>query len=75
MDLMREVDGIGSKMLSKELQDMEMNRLIIRTVLYTKPINVEYELTDYGHTLRDIVKAMSNWGIEYRNTLYGIDDD
>jgi DNA-binding HxlR family transcriptional regulator len=33
------------KMLSKELQDMEMNQLVTRTVLYTKPVTVAYDVT------------------------------
>lgn len=71
MDLLREVDGIASKMLSKELQDMEMNRLISRTVLNTKPITVEYEVTEYGQTLERIIDEIANWGIEYRKSIYG----
>ncbi|GAA6765764.1 hypothetical protein AAFH68_17020 [Flavobacterium sp. CGRL1] len=70
MDLLREVDGIGSKMLSKELQDMEMNQLITRTVLNTKPVTVEYEITTYGSTLSPIIDEIAKWGIEYRNSLY-----
>ena len=58
MDLMREVDGIGAKMLSKELQDMEMNRLVSRTVLDTKPITVEYKLTKYGKTLGPLLMQL-----------------
>jgi len=69
MDLLREVDGIGSKMLSKELQDMEMNHLITRTVLNTKPITVEYEMTEYGKTLEPIIDEIANWGINYRKSL------
>ena len=48
MDLQREIEGIGPKMLSKELQDLEINHLITRTIKNTKPITVEYELTDFG---------------------------
>ncbi len=70
MDLLREVDGIGSKMLSKELQDMEMNKLINRTVINTKPVTVEYEITEYGQTLERIIDEIANWGITYRNSLY-----
>lgn len=69
MDLLREVDGIGSKMLSKELQDMEMNRLISRTVLNTKPVTVEYEITDFGKTLAPIIEEIANWGIAYRKAI------
>lgn len=70
MDLKREVDGIGAKMLSKELQDMEINRLITRTVLDTKPITVEYELTEYGRTLQPIIDEIAKWGIAYRKALF-----
>lgn len=71
MDLMREIEGIGAKMLSKELQDMEMNRLVSRTVLNTKPITVEYEITEYGKTLEPIINEIANWGVEYRKAIYG----
>lgn len=70
MDLLREVEGIGTKMLSKELQDMEMNHLISRTVLNTKPVTVEYEITEYGRTLTPIIEEIANWGISYRSNLY-----
>jgi len=71
MDLQREIEGIGSKMLSKELQDLEMNQLITRTVLNTKPITVEYDLTEFGRTLEPVIDAIAQWGIDYRETLYG----
>lgn len=70
MELLREVDGIGAKMLSKELQDLEMNQLIKRTVLNTKPLTVEYELTECGKTLGPIIDEIAKWGITYRSKLY-----
>lgn len=71
MDLMREIEGIGSKMLSKELQDLEMNHLISRTVMDTKPITVEYAVTEYGATLSPVINELANWGIDYRRSVYG----
>lgn len=70
MELLREVDGIGTKMLSKELQDLEMNHLVKRTVLNTKPVTVEYEITEFGKTLSPILDEIANWGIAYRNALH-----
>lgn len=69
MDLMREVDGIGTKMLSKELQDLEINHLVNRTVLNTKPVTVEYSISEYGKTLRPIIDEIANWGIAYRKSI------
>lgn len=70
MDLMREIDGIGTKMLSKELQDLEMNQLIRRKVLDTKPITVEYSLTEHGRTLVPLINALANWGTAYRESMF-----
>ncbi len=70
MDLLREVEGIAPKVLSKELQDMEVNQLISRTVCNTKPITVEYEITEYGQTLKPIIDEIANWGIAYRTSLF-----
>ncbi|HVI45866.1 MAG TPA: helix-turn-helix domain-containing protein [Chitinophaga sp.] len=70
MDLQREVDGIGTKMLSKELLDLEVNNLITRTVLNTKPISVEYEITELGKSLGTVIDELASWGISYRKTLY-----
>lgn len=70
MDLLREVEGIAPKMLSKELQDMEINQLITRTVLNTKPITVAYSLTKAGRTVEPLINELAVWGEAYRNALY-----
>jgi len=69
MDLIRDVEGIAAKMLSKELQDLEINKLISRTVCNTKPITVEYEITEYGRTLEKVLIEITDWGIEHRKKI------
>jgi DNA-binding HxlR family transcriptional regulator len=56
-------------MLSKELQDLETNELVSRSIVNTKPISVEYEITEYGKTLENVLKELANWGIEHRKRL------
>ncbi len=70
MDLLREINGIGTKMLSKELQDLEMNNLVSRTVMNTKPITVEYSITEYGKSLSSLIDELAKWGGEYRRSVY-----
>lgn len=70
-EILREVQGISGKMLSRELKDMEMNELVKRTVLATQPITVEYELTEYGHKLRTVIDHLAIWGIEHRTRIMG----
>ncbi len=64
-ELSREA-GISPRILSKELQELEMNGLVSRTVCNTKPITVEYELTDYSETLSEVLDAMERWGRQHR---------
>lgn len=70
-DLLRDIDGISGKMLSRDLKDLEINQLISRTVVDTKPITVEYELTAYGQTLDTVIESLSNWGIAHRKKITG----
>ena len=70
-DLQKEIAGVSSKMLSRELKDLEINQLVTRTVLSTQPISVEYELTDYGRTLKKIIENLAEWGIEHRKKITG----
>ncbi len=70
-DILRDVSGISNKMLSKELKEMEMNKLIKRTVMDTQPVTVEYELTDYGQKLQYVIKNLSDWGKEHRKEIMG----
>ena len=69
MDLMRELNGIGSKMLAKELQDLELNNLITRKVMNTKPVTVSYAVSEYGKTLSPVIDELAKWGTLYRNSV------
>lgn len=70
MDLLRDVEGIAAKMLSKELQELEVNELISRTVKNTKPVTVEYELTEHGRSLGPLIYEVAKWGSKHRNKLF-----
>lgn len=67
-ELQRRVEGIGAKMLSQELKDLETNGLVSRTIKDTRPITVEYEMTDYGKTLKEIIMSMEAWGRKHQET-------
>jgi len=71
-DILNDVNGISNKMLSKELKELEANKLIKRTVLDTQPVTVQYNLTEYGKTLQTIINNLADWGIKHRQVI--IDD-
>ena len=60
-DILTDVEGISNKMLSKELKELETNKLIIRTVLNTQPITVQNELSEHGLTLKTLIKNLTKW--------------
>ncbi len=69
MALKDSIDGIAAKMLSKELQELEINGLVKRSVINTKPIAVEYELTAYGNTVKPIIELIAEWGKQHRQRM------
>lgn len=68
-DILNDVEGISNRMLSKELKELEINQLIVRTVQNTQPITVEYTLTDHGKTLQTIINNLTDWGIQHRKKI------
>lgn len=70
MELLREVTVLGLKCFQRNWQDLEMNHLVSRTVLNTKPATVEYQITDFGKSLAPIIDEIAKWGIAYRNFVY-----
>ncbi|WP_207425721.1 helix-turn-helix domain-containing protein [Pedobacter sp. SYSU D00535] len=67
-ELAREA-GISPRILSKELQELEMNGLVSREVCNTKPVTVQYQLTPYSETLNDVLVAMEQWGDRHRQKI------
>jgi DNA-binding HxlR family transcriptional regulator len=70
-DILNDVNGISNKMLSKELKELEMNKLVKRTVLDTQPVTVQYQLTEYGKTLQTIINNLADWGTKHRKVIIG----
>ncbi len=61
-DLQRCIPAITTRVLSKELKDLEANKLIIRVVNNTYPVTIDYKLTTYSFTLTPVVAEMIKWG-------------
>jgi len=68
-EIERSIPGITTRMLSKELKDMEMNKLVKRTVYTDTPVLIEYEPTAYCRSFGDIIQAMIAWGREHRKNV------
>ena len=65
-ELKKSLAGISQKVLTKKLRDMESNGLLTRQVYPEVPPRVEYTLTDIGESLKPILGAMFDWGMDYK---------
>ena len=63
-ELKEAVDGISSKVLSDNLDDLEEHTLVDREVVSEKPFRVAYSLTPRGESTREIIEAMQSWGTD-----------
>lgn len=68
-DIQRSIPGITTRMLSRELKDMEANKLIKRTVTPSTPVLVEYSETDYCLSFGTIILEMIRWGKQHREKI------
>jgi len=68
-DLQETVIGISPKVLSKELQDLEQNRLITRTVNNTKPVTVSYAITAHAAHTVPVINALLEFGLLHRRKI------
>ncbi|SFW77841.1 transcriptional regulator, HxlR family [Chitinophaga sancti] len=69
-ELLKDLNGIAGKVLSRELKDLEMNGLIIREVSETQPVTVTYKLSQYGKTLKELTDSLADWGLQHRARIF-----
>jgi DNA-binding HxlR family transcriptional regulator len=71
-ELQRSISGISATVLSNELKDLEMNGFVSRKVnTQATPVVVDYEVTEYSSTLKEVVTALHKWGTMHRNKIKG----
>lgn len=68
-DIERSIPGITTRMLSRELKEMEANKLVKRTVTPNTPVMVEYTVTSYCRSFGDIILEMIKWGKQHRKKI------
>ncbi|TKT88769.1 winged helix-turn-helix transcriptional regulator [Dyadobacter frigoris] len=67
----KEVTGITDKTLSKELKNLEANKLLKRNVYDTFPPTVEYSITEHGKSLEKVMEELHFWGLAHRKEIIG----
>ncbi len=60
-ELLRNVDGISQRMLTRTVRHLERDGLVTRMAYAEVPPRVEYALTDLGRTLLEPALALAEW--------------
>lgn len=61
-ELQKMLPRVTQKMLIQKLRELEEDGIVHREVYPVVPPKVEYSLTEYGETLKPILKQMYFWG-------------
>lgn len=67
--LKRAVDGISQRMLTVTLRSLERDGLVSREVFPTTPPQVEYSLTDLGHSLAEPMAVLTRWASTHHGRI------
>jgi DNA-binding HxlR family transcriptional regulator len=60
-EIARQVAGVSQKMLTQTLRSLERDGLVLRTVVPSVPVRVDYELTALGDALQLQVRELKRW--------------
>ncbi|MBR9762648.1 MAG: helix-turn-helix transcriptional regulator [Rhodobacteraceae bacterium] len=67
--LRNRLDGISHKALADALKRLERNGLVLRRVLPTAPVGVEYSITPLGKSLQQPFTALYDWALHHGGDL------
>ncbi|UOQ42883.1 helix-turn-helix transcriptional regulator [Halobacillus salinarum] len=70
-ELRRLMPNITQKMLTQQLRELEEDGVINRIIYNQVPPKVEYELSEYGWSLQDILDSLCAWGESHIIRTYG----
>jgi DNA-binding HxlR family transcriptional regulator len=68
-ELQRRLEGISSFMLSKNLEELEQHKIVIRKQYNEVPPRVEYSLTELGKAIHPSLEILGDWGIKAHNEI------
>lgn len=60
-ELRRAIPTVTQKSLTASLRRLERNGMVEREVIDTRPVAVEYRISDLGRTLQDLIDALLMW--------------
>lgn len=70
-EIERSIPKLSTKVLAKELKELEANKLINRTIIDEYPVRIEYTVTDHTKSLQKVIEELRKWGLQHRKEIFG----
>ena len=64
-ELSRALGSVSSRTLCCRLRSLEEQGILVREIKHTIPPWVEYELTEKGRALNEVINSISRWAMTY----------
>jgi len=61
-DIKEQIPDMSDKMLTDRMKELEAAGILTRTVYPEMPVRIEYELTEKGHSLEEVIQSIQSWG-------------
>jgi DNA-binding HxlR family transcriptional regulator len=68
-ELKRLIPTISEKVLIQQLRDLEKDGIVHRHDYGEMPPKVDYSFTEYGKSLKPVLRMLCNWGEEHLNQM------
>ncbi|MFC5528529.1 winged helix-turn-helix transcriptional regulator [Cohnella yongneupensis] len=61
-DIKEQIPDMSDKMLTDRMKELESLGILTRTVYPDMPVRIEYELTEKGRNLEEVILSIQSWG-------------
>lgn len=61
-DIKEQIPDMSDKMLTDRMKELEASGIVIRKVYPEMPVRIEYELTDKGRDMKNVIESIQEWG-------------
>lgn len=65
VDVACAIPGVTDRLVSERLKELEAEGIVVRTVIPSTPVRIDYHLTAKGRALAGIVMAISDWAHDW----------
>ncbi len=74
-ELKRLIPQISEKVLIQQLRDLEKDGIVHRHDYAEMPPKVDYAFTEYGQSLKPVLRMLCNWGEEHLKKIELVNSD